>query len=283
MRLVAALGACAAAAGCGSSAGTPPAPRSESPAAAAAAEATPPGAFRYRFRAPLAYDIGRYDSLGFSGPGAGPPQISGKLAVVRVQPAGGRLDVFLDSLAAAPGSRLTKPATDSALGARWQLPLSPKGLAGAIGTTHRTIAAEQIGEIVRLLVPSLPGDALKAQDAWSDSTSYPIQVDAFQALETALRRSQAGPLPRSPGAPLTVTVEEALTRSGSATQAGQGMTMTAHGRRQVSYELAPEGWVRSLAGRDSLEIRVTVTATGQAIPVHWRTTFSARLRAPPGR
>jgi len=281
VRLGPALGACAAALGCGSGAGTPPAPR---PAAqAAAAEAFPAGGFRYRFRAPLAYDITRYDSLGFSGPGAGPPQISGKLAVLRVQPSGGRLDIFLDSLAPAPGSRLARPAQDSALGARWQLPFSPKGLSGTIAANRRTIAVEQIGEIVRLLVPTLPGDGLKAEDVWSDSTSYSIEVDAFQALETAIRRSRAGPLGRAQGAVPPVTVEEELTRTGSATQAGQGMTMTARGRRQVSYELAPEGWVRSLAGRDSLEIRVTVTATGQAIPVHWRTTFSARLRAPPNR
>ena len=82
---------------------------------------------------------------------------------------------------------------------------------------------------------------------------------------------------------LTVAVEELLTRTGKATQAGQGMTMTASGRRQVSYDLAPEGWVRGLTGRDSLEMRVTVVATGQPIPVHWRTTFFARLRAPSGR
>ncbi len=132
-------------------------------------------------------------------------------------------------------------------------------------------------------MPSLPGDGLKAADVWSDSTSYSIQVDAFQALEKAVRRSRAGPLGRAQAAAPMVTVDEELTRTGSATQAGQGMTMTARGRRQVSYELAPEGWVRSLTGRDSLEIRVTVTATGQAIPVHWRTTFSARLRAPPNR
>jgi hypothetical protein len=282
VRLGPALGACAAALGCGSGAGTPPAPRPAAQAAAAA-EASPAGGFRYRFHAPLAYDITRYDSLGFSRPGAGPPQISGKLAVLRVQPAGGHLDIFLDSLAPAPGSRLPTPALDSAVGARWQLPFSSKGPAGTMAANRRTIAVEQIGEIVRLLVPSLPGDGLKAEDAWSDSTSYSIQVDAFQALETAIRRSRAGPLPRAQGAAPLVTVEEQLTRTGSATQAGQGMTMTARGRRQVSYELSPDGWVRNLTGRDSLEIRVIVTATGQPIPVHWRTTFSARLRAPPSR
>ena len=56
-------------------------------------------------------------------------------------------------------------------------------------------AAKEIGEVVRLLVPSLPGDALKAQDVWSDSTSYPIQVDAFQGLlqdGAQLARGRAG-------------------------------------------------------------------------------------------
>jgi hypothetical protein len=276
-----ALGAAAAVLGCGSSPGTPPAPRPAPPAAAA--EESPTGPYRLRFRTPLVYEIRRYDSLAFSGPGAGPPQVSGKLAVVRLQPAGGRLEISLDSLAPAPGSGLTRPAIDSSVGARWQTQFSPSGAAGAVTTNRRTIAVEQIGEIVRLLVPSLPRDGLKSQDVWTDSTSYPIQVDAFQALESVVRRSRAGPVARAQGATTTVTVEEMLTRAGKATQAGQGMTMTATGRREVSYELASEGWVRGLTGRDSLEIRVTVVATGQPIPVHWRTTFFARLRAPSGR
>ena len=281
MRVGLVVGAAAAVFGCGSGPGKPPAPRPAPPAAVA--EESPAGPLRLRFRLPLVYEIGRYDSLAFSGPGAGPPQVSGKLGVVRLQPAGGRLEISLDSLAAAPGSGLTRPAIDSAVGARWQVPFSPSGPAGSITANRRTIAVEQIGEIVRLLVPSLPRDGLKSQDAWTDSTSYPIQVDAFQALESVVRRSRAGSLARVQGATTTVTVEELLTRTGKATQAGQGMTMTAGGRRQVSYELAPEGWVRGLTGRDSLEIRVTVVATGQPIPVHWRTTFFARLRAPSGR
>jgi hypothetical protein len=169
------------------------------------------------------------------------------------------------------------------VGARWQVALSPSGPAGAITANRHTIAVEQIGEIVRLLLPSLPRDGLKSQDAWTDSTSYPIQVDAFQAMESVVRRSRAGSVARAPGATTTVTVDDLLTRSGKATQAGQGMTMAASGRRQVSYELASDGWVRGFTGRDSLEIRVTVVATGQPIPVHWRTTFFARLRAPSGR
>jgi len=281
VRVGLALGAAAAVLGCGSSPGTPPAPRPAPPAAAA--EESPTGPYRLRFRTPIVYEIGRYDSLSFSGPGAGPPQVSGKHAVVRLQPAGGRLEISLDSLAPAPGSGLTRPAIDSAVGARWQAPFSPSGPAGAMTTNRRTIAVEQIGEIVRLLVPSLPRDGLKSQDVWTDSTSYPLQVDAFEALESVVRRSRAGAVARAQGATTTVTVDEMLTRTGKATQAGQGMTMTATGRRQVSYELVPEGWVRGLTGRDSLEIRVTVVATGQPIPVHWRTTFFARLRAPSGR
>jgi hypothetical protein len=224
------------------------------------------------------YEVTRYDSLTYVGPGAGPPQISGKLGVLTVRQSGSRLEISLDSLAAAPGSRLSAPAADSAIGARWQVQLSATGTAGLPTPTRRTVAVEQLGEIVRLLVPSVPKDGPKAQEAWSDSSSYPIQMDAFEAIESAAGRNRAAAAGNERGAGLAVAVEQNLTRTGRATQAGQEMTMKAAGRRMVTYELAPEGWVRSLAGRDSLEVRVTVSVTGQVIPVQWRTNFSARLR-----
>jgi len=270
-----------AAVGCGGGAGTPPAPR-PAPPGRAAAEAAPSGPLRATLRAPLAYEVARYDSLTYSGPGAGPPQISGKLGVLSVRQAGSHLEITLDSLEAAPGSRLSRPAADSAVGARWQGPLSSTGAAGPLTATRRTITAEQMGEIARLLLPSLPKDGRSA-DSWSDSSSYAIQMDAFDAVESAAGRSRAAPIAKERGAGLAVTVEQQLTRTGHATQAGQEMTMKAAGRRLVTYELGPDGWVRSLAGRDSLEIRVTVSVTGQVIPVQWRTNFSARLRAPGGR
>ena len=255
----------------------PPAPRPGP--AGAAAEASPGAPLGYRFRGPLTYEFARYDTLTFTGPGAGAPQISGKLGVVGVHPAGAQLEISLDSLEAAPGSRLSPAATDSAVGARWQVRLGATGPAGPIAANRRTITVEQITEVVRLLLPSLPKGGLKAQDLWTDSTSYPVEVDAFQALESTTRRSRAMPLGGGSG----VTVEEQVTRTGRTTQAGQGMTMTATGRRTVSYELTPEGWVRALTGRDSLELRVTVSATGQLIPVQWRTSYSARVRAPAAR
>lgn len=279
MRVPAVLGTCAAALGCGGGpvGGMPPAPRPGPPSAAA--EATPGPPFGYRLRGPFSYEFARYDTLAFSGAGAGAPQISGKLGVVGVHPAGAQVEISLDSLEAAPGSRLTPAATDSAVGARWQVRLTPTGPAGPIAANRRTIAVEQIAEVVRLLLPSLPKEGLKAQASWTDSTSYPIEVDAFQAVESATRRSRVMPSGGASG----VAVEEHVTRTGRTTQAGQGMTMTATGRRTVSYELGPEGWVRALTGRDSLELRVTVSATGQIIPVQWRTSFSARARAPAAR
>ena len=280
-------GAAALLGGCGGtrpSAPPPPVPGPE-PSAVAAAPSAP---LRYRLRGPLAYEVERYDSLFYASmPGA--PQGTAKRAVLTVRPGparGSDVEVRLDSLAGLEDTRLTQTAIDSSIGSRWQFTLAPGGPTGPMLGGRRTILSGQIESIVRLLFPQLPSGGLGVRDVWSDSTSYRLQLDAFDAFETAARTSQTVPGPQGvSGGPLGVTVEanERLSRSGSAMQGGQTMTLKGAGLRRVRYEFAPAGWVTTLTARDSLDLVVAVGPNGEAVSVRWRTTLLGRLRDLPLR
>jgi hypothetical protein len=188
--------------------------------------------------------------------------------------------VRLDSVVALEDTRLSTQAIDSSLGTRWQVILGPAGPMGSLMGGRRMIIPGQIEAIVRLLFPQLPSGGLLEESAWSDSTSYRIQLDAFDASESAARtsRSTAGSA-ASPG--LAVSATERLVRTGTAMQGGQPMTLQGTGARELSYEFATDGWLTNLTARDSLDVVVAVT--DQTIPVRWRSTLIARLRDIPPR
>lgn len=276
------LSACAAAlvGACGGTrASAPPAPVAG--AEPAPVPATPAAPLHYRVRGALTYEVERYDSLFYASmPGA--PQATAKRAILtaRAQPGrGAEVEVRLDSLTALEDTRLASTAIDSSIGTRWQVPLGPSGPRGVILGGHPTVLSGQMEAIVRLLFPLLPQDGLRDRGSWSDSTSYRVQLDAFAAFETAARSSQ--PVPGGPSGVL-VEASERLTRTGTATQGGQLMTLKGSGLRRLRYEFAPDGWVSTLSARDSLDLVVTV-GSGEKVPVRWRSTLIGRLRDVPVR
>lgn len=279
------VGACAIAVlgGCG---GTHP---SAPPTPVAGPEPTvapvvPRGPMHYRVRGPLVYEIERYDSLFYASmPGA--PQATAKRGVLTVRQLPGRgneIEVRVDSLVALEETRLALTAVDSTIGSHWQFTLSPAGPKGVMLGGHPTILAGQIEAIVRLLFPQLPQDGLKNLDTWGDSTSYRVQLDAFDAFESAARTSQAVPGTLPQGAGVTVEANERLARSGTAMQGGQTMTIRGAGLRRLRYEFVFDGWVGSLTAQDSLDLTVTVGG-GETVPVRWRSTLIGRLRDLPVR
>jgi hypothetical protein len=276
---VALLGACA-----GAKPSTPPEPV-PGPDRPVAPAGDVSGPVRYGLKEPLSYEIERYDSLFYASmPGA--PQASSKRGILLVRALPGRssqVEVRLDSLVGLDESRLTPTTVDSTIGARWQLTLGPVGPRGTMQGGHATILAGQIEEVVRLLFPQLPRDGLSRQAVWSDSATYRLQLDAFDALETAFRTSQAVPGPQTEPNGVSVEANERLVRSGTAIQAGQTMTLKGGGLRRLHYEFAPGGWISRLTARDSLDLVVTVGPGGQAVPVRWRSTLIGRLRDLPVR
>ena len=245
----------------------------------ASGTATSPDArIAYSLKQPVAYEVSRYDSIAFQNIGSGAPQVTGRRARLLVTPDGGKVQVSLDSVVGVLGQRLAPSALDSARGARVEVRMNQDGPSGDLRLSPKTVLVGQLGSVVRLLFPQLPKNGARAGDAWGDSTSYPVHLDAFEATETAARESRA-----SKGTAGGVRVEgiERLTRKGSATQGGRAMTLSGSGVRQVTYDLAPEGWVSFLIARDSLDLRVIVPDSPDPIPVRWRSTIVARLRGTP--
>ena len=271
-----------AALGCGGGPGTAPFPAPRPGAPTPSAPAPPPDArIQYRVKSPLRYEIVRFDSLLFLGTGSGAPQVSVRRIQVSARPDGSRLLLTVDSVTAIQGARLALSTVDSAREARWEVQLSPSGPSGTIRVNRNSVLIGQIGAALRLLFPQLPDNGVRSEDAWEDSAKYPVQLDAFEANESAKRSSRAtrGAAPGS----VRVEVTEQLSRNGRATKGGRAMTVVGSGARQVTYEFSPEGWVTLLRARDSLDLRVTVPDSPEPIPVRWRSTVTARLRgASPG-
>ncbi len=245
------------------------------------------GALRYRLRGPVAYEIERYDSLFYASmPGA--PQATSKRGVLTVRPLPGRsgeVEVRLDSLIGLEDTRLSSAGIDSTIGSRWQLTLGAEGPKGVLAGGRPTILAGQVEALIRLLFPLLPIHGLQAQGTWTDSSGYHLRLDAFDSFESAARTSQAVPTSGFTHDAESVTVEaaERLSRSGTATQAGQPMRLSGAGLRRLRYEFSPGGWVGHLEARDSLDLVVTVGQGGQAVAVRWRSTLVGRLRDLPLR
>jgi len=264
----------ALACGGGTRTAPPPAPRPGAPVPAAPVVTTDPR-IQFRIRSPLRYELLRFDSLLFVGTGSA-PQVTVRRIQVTLRPDGSRLSVTIDSIAAIQGARLAQSTVDSAREARWEVRLSSSGSSATIRANRNSVLIGQIAAALRLLFPQLPGSGVRAEDAWEDSTEYPVQLDAFDATETTERSNRAtrGALPGS----VHVEIVERLTRDGKAMQGGRAMTVKGSGGRQVTYELSPEGWVTMLRARDSLDLRVAVPDSPDPIPVLQRSTVTARLR-----
>lgn len=266
---------CAAiACGSGPRTATAPAPRA-SATEPRGVVAAPSARILYQLKAPLNYEIRRYDSIAFQSINAGVPQVTGRRAYLSVRPDGGRVQIVMDSIVGVLGQRITASALDSARDARFELRLSSTGPSGSLKTNLETVLVGQIAAGVRLLFPQLPENGVGSGDVWGDSTSYEVRLDAFEATETAARESKAT---RGGAGGVRVEGIERLTRKGSAKQGGREMGLSGSGVRQVTYDLASEGWVSFLIARDSLDLIVTVLDSPAPIPVRWRSTIIARLR-----
>ena len=275
----AALLASLALAGCGGgqSAVPPPTPRPGGAVPTGSGGTVAPAArLQFRQRAALRYEIFRYDSLQFLSTPDNPPQVTGRYALVTVRADGGRVVVALDSVSATQGARLARSTVDSAKGVRWEVRLTGTGPSGELKHNRTSILLGQVEAALRLLFPQLPSNGVSGGDAWADSATYQVRLDAFDTRESASRRSTARIAPGSGG--ISIDAEEQVRREGGAVQGGRPMALAGGGLRRVSYSFAGAGWVSALRASDSLELRVTMTEGSLNIPVRWRTTVVARLR-----
>lgn len=266
-------------AGCGSAtsggagpANPAPAPEANRPARS---DDRPRGdAVLYRPVRGAAYTITRHDSLDLQLPGgASQTQLLDRTAFLRVSVADAKQSyqatITLDSVQASSGGMpLPWDSLARATGTRWTATLTPAGQLSALQADRSSTLGDQIAASLRLLFPGLPPGGARAGMRWSDSTQFPLQAEAFEAIERLVTTYQAAE-GETPGAGKALKLESrgVYTRTGTETQADQTLEMTASGVRRGIHYLGKDGTLVAAEGRDSGEMIITVPALGQTVPV----------------
>lgn len=226
------------------------------------------------------YAFSRRDSVVATMPsGEEQIQVFGRIAYLTVTSiaadSGSRLTATIDSVVADTGLMLSAAVVDSARGTRWTaLRLPPGGLTGVTGT-RTSLLGDQVRDQLALLYPRLPADGARPGAHWTDSTTAPARVSAFEGLETSVTTSAAGPL--SPQGALPIQVTATRSAKGEATQFGQVISITATGSDTLTYQFGSDGRVLAADGRRWTSLVVEVTAIGQSVPAREISTLGMTL------
>ena len=153
-------------------------------------------AISYRVTGTTKYALHRRDSVTVQLP-SGPTQaqIWGRTVYLRttVEPAGAgaterRIEVVIDSIVLDQDVDFPKVMLDSATGTRWTGWFLPTGRLEDLVASKSSLVGEQIRNQLRLFFPVLPANGANLGSEWSDSTTSPVKVSAFEATEQALSR-----------------------------------------------------------------------------------------------
>lgn len=112
--------------------------------------------------------------------------------------------------------------------------------------------------------------------SWTDSTTRPTRVSAFEANETALTSSVTSSTLTSANL-LEITAIRIRRASGEGTQFNQAMTVQASGADTLTYWLSADGRVVDVAGTRSTDLVVQLPAIGQSVPAHESSTLRMSL------
>lgn len=277
--LAACLTACAPATRGGGSEPVDPADPGATPGSPAPAAAGRGAAVLYRPTDPVQYAVVRRDSLELSLPGgASQIQTFDRTAFVRVAlaegPASFRATVVLDSVRPGANSAIPPDSLAHAEGARWTATLSPNGELSDLRADRGGTIVEQVGASLRLLFPTLPPGGARDEAVWTDTTTVRFRADAFDATEHAITEYSAAQNETDGRRALQIEGATKFDRTGTGSQFGNPMEMTATGTRQLTYVLGMDGEIFSVQGSDSTDMTITVPAVGQTVPVKQHGTVS---------
>jgi hypothetical protein len=220
----------------------------------------------------LRYALARRDSIVATMPtGEAQMQVLGRTAFVTISwiaaDTGTRLTAQVDSVVADSGLTSYTASLDSARGLRWTALRLPNGRLTAVSTGRGSLVGDQIRDQVQLLFPVLPASGAHPGDAWTDSTTRPTRVSAFEANETAVTSSVASATLTTGNLFEIATVRERRA-SGEGTQFNQAMTVQASGTDTLTYRLATDGRVIEVAGNRNTDLVVQLPSIGQSVPAH---------------
>jgi hypothetical protein len=218
------------------------------------------------------YALARRDSIVATMPtGEAQMQLLGRTAFVTVTwvaaDTGTRLTTQVDSVVADTGLTSFTASIDSARGLRWTALRLPNGRLTALSGGRGSLVGDQIRDQLQLLFPVLPPEGVKPGATWTDSTTQPTRVSAFEANETALTSSVAATTAAGGGV-LEIVAVRTRTASGEGTQFSQPMTVQGSGADSLTYHLAPDGRVLDVAGNRYTDLVVQLPSIGQSVPAH---------------
>jgi hypothetical protein len=177
---------------------------------------------------------------------------------------GTRLTAQVDSVRADSMQGLPSAALDSARGARWTALRLPNGRVQNFTGGSGSLVGDQVRDQLALLFPPLPITGAVANASWTDSTSGPARVSAFDAVERALITAHALS-ERSEAGALQIEVTRNRTASGQGRQFGQAITVSGSGVDSLTYELGADARVMHVEGRRLTEVTVVLPAIGQQV------------------
>ncbi len=268
-----ALGLIAFLSGCASAPQPERSPAPE-PSRGAPAEAAPPSEGRGREIEYAAgssrFRIDRYDTVSVTMPdGSEQRQSFRRSAWLSVETekrgAGLRAEMSLDSLDVS-GAPVPQASLDSARGTQWTANVAADGELSDLEPTRQSTIGDQVGALLQLLFPRLPGSSIRAGARWSDTTDAPTKADNFDVQERAIMQYVAGtPATRRGESVLPIVATGTFTREGTGSQLGRTLEMESKGARRFTHFMGMDGRPAGLDGTETNEVTITVPEVGQSI------------------
>jgi hypothetical protein len=275
-------------AGCASSTATGggaegPAPKPIDPNAPPAPEGGRGPAVSYSAVKGAAYRLEHRDSLVLQYPGgASQTQSRNRVAFLHLtlaeSPGKGTYSVTitLDSLEALEsGTPVTADSLTAARGTIWSGTLSSVGTLSPLRPDRSSTLTDELAGHLRLLFPALPQGGVREGMQWTDSTQYPLVSDAFTGTERSVTVYRAADKKESGGRDaIPLETSGKYNRSGKRIQAEQELEMTASGTRTGIHLLGLDGVLVSAQGADAGEMKISVPALGQTVPITRSSTYA---------
>jgi hypothetical protein len=237
------------------------------------------------------YRLEHRDSLVLQYPGgASQTQARVRIAYLRLTLAGEpeqgsyRVSITLDSLEALEsGTAVPADSVAAARGTIWTGTLSSVGTLSPLQADRSGTLTDELAGQLRLLFPVLPQGGVREGMQWTDSTQYPLVSDAFSGTEQADTVYRADDnVDTQNGEAIPLETSGKYSRSGKRVQGEQELEMTASGTRTGVHRLGLDGVLVSAQGTDTGEMKISVPALGQTVPITRSSTYAV-TSVPPVR
>jgi hypothetical protein len=236
-----------------------------------------------------AYRLEHRDSLVLQYPGgASQTQARDRIAFVHLTLAGSAeqgtyaVTITLDSLEALEsGTPVPADSLAAARGTVWTGTLSSVGTLSPLEADRRSTLTDELAGHLRLLFPALPQGGVREGMQWTDSTQYPLVSDAFSGTESSVTVYRAADTQEADGKDaIPLETSSKYIRAGKRVQAEQELQMTASGTRTGVHRLGVDGVLVSAQGTDTGEMKISVPAQGQTVPITRSSTYAITSLSP---